>query len=188
MTKINSKKAFNWLRNISSGKFNTNSDVNLKFIIFNISLYTSHFIGLLLVIQFPCGLAPLLATGNSSTVPKLFRRYLSTLVHTRKFYESDPFIRGSTSWKLCNKLEGEKLFYQIIIKSFLYQLLGCTKTLAIWWTQSTVINLVIKKEFGWINMVINNCIFSNESSKAKIFRPEFLVFRIFIKHFEFEFY
>ena len=109
MTKINSKKAFNWLRNISSGKFNTNSDVNLKCIVFNISLYTSHFIGLLLVIQFPCGLAPLLATGNSSTVPKLFRRYLSTLVHTRKFYESDPFIRGSTSWKTVQQVRRWKI-------------------------------------------------------------------------------
>ncbi|XP_054165992.1 uncharacterized protein LOC128963503 [Oppia nitens] len=64
-----------------------------------VSLYIAHFIGLLMIIQIPSGLAPLLVTGNSSTVAKLFRRYLSTLIHVRNWYESNPFDKQSLANK-----------------------------------------------------------------------------------------
>lgn len=64
----------------------------------------AHFIGLLMIIQIPSGLAPLLATGNSSTVAKLFRRYLSTLIHIKSWYESDPFDSSSGAFKSMQKV------------------------------------------------------------------------------------
>ena len=69
-----------------------------------ISLYTAHFIGLLMIIQIPSGLAPLLATGNSETVAKLFRRYLSTLIHVKNWYESNPFERTSIAFQSIQKV------------------------------------------------------------------------------------
>ncbi|CAG2103852.1 unnamed protein product [Medioppia subpectinata] len=69
-----------------------------------VSLYIAHFIGLLMIIQIPSGLAPLLATGNSETVAKLFRRYLSTLIHVRNWYESNPFDTQSVAFKSIQKV------------------------------------------------------------------------------------
>ncbi|XP_074604192.1 uncharacterized protein LOC141857600 [Brevipalpus obovatus] len=64
-----------------------------------ISLNMSHLVGLLMVVQLPSGLEPLLATGNSKDIPKLFRRYLSTIVHVRSWYEEDPYKEGSKAYK-----------------------------------------------------------------------------------------
>lgn len=71
-----------------------------------VSLYIAHFIGLLMIIQIPSGLAPLLATGNSTTVAKLFRRYLSTLIHVRNWYESNPFKKDTKSWNSMQSVRG----------------------------------------------------------------------------------
>lgn len=64
----------------------------------------AHFIGLLMIIQIPSGLAPLLATGNSSTVAKLFRRYLSTLIHIKSWYESNPYDKTTPAFQSMQKV------------------------------------------------------------------------------------
>lgn len=73
---------------------------------FCVSLNFSHFAGLIFVIQLPRGLAPLLVTGNSADVAKLFRRYLSTVVHTKYWYESDPFDPKSSAFKSLKQVRG----------------------------------------------------------------------------------
>lgn len=45
------------------------------------------------------GLAPLLCTGNSATVPALFNRYLSTVVQIKSWFEGDPFDPSSKAYR-----------------------------------------------------------------------------------------
>lgn len=52
-----------------------------------------------MVLQLPDGLAPLLATGNSKNVPRLFRRYLSTMLHVKNWYETDVFDPQSKGYR-----------------------------------------------------------------------------------------
>ena len=63
------------------------------------SLNVSHLCGLVLVLQLPRGLAPLLATGNHDDVAKLFKRYLSTQQRVRSWYEEDPFDPETSAYK-----------------------------------------------------------------------------------------
>lgn len=51
-------------------------------------------------------MAPLAVTGNSSNVPKLFRRYLSTLIHVRNWFDYDPFDKNSKSYKSLKHVRG----------------------------------------------------------------------------------
>ncbi|KAG8201805.1 hypothetical protein JTE90_027286 [Oedothorax gibbosus] len=53
------------------------------------SIVFSHLAGLMLIVHLPSMTGPLMSAGNSSNVVCLFRRYLSTLVHTRGWYEGD---------------------------------------------------------------------------------------------------
>lgn len=59
----------------------------------------SQFYGLLTVYNVFEGLAPLLCTGNSSSVPILFTRYLSTVVQVKSWFEGDPFDRNSKAYR-----------------------------------------------------------------------------------------
>ncbi|UXI21425.1 hypothetical protein NH340_JMT07368 [Sarcoptes scabiei] len=59
----------------------------------------SEFVGLNMVLYHERGLIPLLATGNSSTVSKLFIRYLSTIKHVTNWFEADPFDPKSKSFR-----------------------------------------------------------------------------------------
>ena len=68
-------------------------------VVLHSSLLFGQFIGLLLVLHHSDGLAPLVVTGNSSNVQKLFRRYLSTIIHVKNWYENDPFDENSKSYK-----------------------------------------------------------------------------------------
>lgn len=43
----------------------------------------------MLIVHMPTMTVPLMSTGNSSNIVCLFRRYLSTLVHIRRWYEGD---------------------------------------------------------------------------------------------------
>ena len=52
------------------------------------------------------GLAPLVVTGNSSNVQKLFRRYLSTIIHVKNWYESNPFDKSSKAYKSLKHVRG----------------------------------------------------------------------------------
>ena len=70
------------------------------------SLLFGQFIGLLLVLHHSDGLAPLVVTGNSANVQKLFRRYLSTILHVKNWYESDPFDTNSKSYKSLKHVRG----------------------------------------------------------------------------------
>lgn len=62
--------------------------------------------GLLLILYFPDGLAPLIATGNSETVSKLFSRYLSTIAHVNKWFKYDPFDPNSAAHRSLKIVRG----------------------------------------------------------------------------------
>ncbi|GFY43238.1 DUF2236 domain-containing protein [Trichonephila inaurata madagascariensis] len=53
------------------------------------SIFFSHLAGLMLIVHIPSMTGPLMSTGNSANIVCLFRRYLSTLVHIRRWYEGD---------------------------------------------------------------------------------------------------
>ncbi|CAG2113457.1 unnamed protein product [Medioppia subpectinata] len=69
-------------------------------------LLFGQFAGLLLVLYHSDGLAPLAVTGNSSNVQKLFRRYLSTMIHVKYWYEFDPFDSDSKAYKSLKHVRG----------------------------------------------------------------------------------
>jgi hypothetical protein len=76
-------------------------------------LNISHLSGLILVLQLPRGLVPLLATGNHDNVAKLFKRYLSTQQRVRSWYESDPFDPESSAYK---NLRAVRAMHQHVLK------------------------------------------------------------------------
>ncbi len=78
--------------------------MNLK--LCSYSLLFGQFLGLILVLYHADGLAPLLVTGNSSNIPKLFRRYLSTILHVKYWYEFNPFDPNSKSFKSLRQVRG----------------------------------------------------------------------------------
>ncbi|XP_076365824.1 uncharacterized protein LOC143254540 [Tachypleus tridentatus] len=53
------------------------------------SIFFAHLSGLLFLVFIPNMLNPLLYTGNSSNLVRIFRRYVSTMRHVRKWYEGD---------------------------------------------------------------------------------------------------
>ncbi|KAI2801723.1 hypothetical protein BLOT_009539 [Blomia tropicalis] len=71
-----------------------------------IILRISQLYGLNLVLYHTSGLTPLLATGNSSNIPKLFTRYLSTMLHVNNWFESDPFDKTSKCYRSLKMVRG----------------------------------------------------------------------------------
>ncbi|OTF74305.1 hypothetical protein BLA29_002147, partial [Euroglyphus maynei] len=63
-------------------------------------------IGLNLVLNFTHGLVPLLVTGNSKTISKLFVRYLSTTIHVTNWFEHDPFDKKSKAYRSLRMVRG----------------------------------------------------------------------------------
>lgn len=63
------------------------------------SVAYSSLTGLLLILQLPDGLEPLLVTGNSKDIPSLYKRYLSTILHVNSWYEDDIFNPESKGYK-----------------------------------------------------------------------------------------
>ncbi|XP_076358849.1 uncharacterized protein LOC143251331 [Tachypleus tridentatus] len=53
------------------------------------SMFFAHLSGLFLLVYIPNMLNPLHYTGNSSNLVRIFRRYVSTMRHVRKWYEGD---------------------------------------------------------------------------------------------------
>ncbi|XP_053209046.1 uncharacterized protein LOC128392975 [Panonychus citri] len=66
---------------------------------YSLSLKFASFCGLLLGIQIPTFLEPLLVTGHHENVAKLFKRYLETSIKVSSWYTSDPFDESSASYK-----------------------------------------------------------------------------------------
>ena len=54
---------------------------------------------MLLILQIPDGLEPLLVTGNSKDIPSLYKRYLSTILHVNSWYEDDVFNPETKGYK-----------------------------------------------------------------------------------------
>jgi hypothetical protein len=52
-------------------------------------IFFAHLSGLILLVYIKSILITLLSTGNSRTVAHIFRRYLSTLMHIKLWYEGD---------------------------------------------------------------------------------------------------
>ncbi|KAG9510714.1 hypothetical protein GZH46_00734 [Fragariocoptes setiger] len=73
---------------------------------FYVSIQFSSFTGLLLVLQLPDGLEPLLCTGNSKDLPSLYKRYLSTIMHVRSWYEDDIFDPNTKAYKSIRMVRG----------------------------------------------------------------------------------
>lgn len=69
-------------------------------------LGNSILIGLLLNEQLPFVLIPLLSTGQSKNVSKLFNRYLNTILHIGSWYEHDPFDPTSKAYKSQKMVKG----------------------------------------------------------------------------------
>lgn len=63
------------------------------------SIAYSSLTGLLLILQLPDGLEPLLVTGNSKDIPSLYKRYLSTIIHVQSWYEDDIFNPETKGYK-----------------------------------------------------------------------------------------
>lgn len=55
--------------------------------------------GLLLILQLPLGIVPLIHTGKSESIPSLFLRYLDTGLHVRKWYRGDIWDKDSPGHK-----------------------------------------------------------------------------------------
>lgn len=66
----------------------------------------SQFYGLMLVLNFYEGLAPLLVTGKSATVSALFTRYLSTSIHINTWFTLDPFDPKSKAYRSLKVVRG----------------------------------------------------------------------------------
>lgn len=66
----------------------------------------SQFYGLMLVLNFYEGLAPLLVTGKSATISALFTRYLSTSVHLNAWFTADPFDPESKAYRSLKIVRG----------------------------------------------------------------------------------
>lgn len=66
----------------------------------------SSFTGLLLILQLPDGLEPLLSTGNSKDVPSLYKRYLNTILHVNSWYEDDIFNPETKGYKSIRQVRG----------------------------------------------------------------------------------
>ena len=65
----------------------------------NFRAANSSVIGLLMFLQLPVGLVPLLATGRSRNLPRLFERYFNTFQFVEEWIKSDPFDPSSKSYR-----------------------------------------------------------------------------------------
>ncbi|KAI1289165.1 hypothetical protein HDE_08281 [Halotydeus destructor] len=63
------------------------------------SISFSHLCGLMFVVQLPHGLAPLLYTKKSGSVCSLFTRYIDTIIHVKRWYDSDLFDPSTEGYK-----------------------------------------------------------------------------------------
>ncbi|XP_076313707.1 uncharacterized protein LOC143226531 isoform X1 [Tachypleus tridentatus] len=63
------------------------------------SIFFAHLTGLMFVVSIPGMLAPLLYTGNSSNLVRIFRRYVSTMRHVRQWYEGDIWNTEDPAYK-----------------------------------------------------------------------------------------
>ncbi|RWS06590.1 hypothetical protein B4U79_14833 [Dinothrombium tinctorium] len=78
---------------------NTNHYILFKLNVKHVySLNVAHLAGLMLGIQLPLALVPLLSTGRSKTVSRLFKRYQSTQLRVKIWYEEDPFDKNSKAF------------------------------------------------------------------------------------------
>ncbi|KAH7641685.1 uncharacterized protein LOC124492181 [Dermatophagoides farinae] len=73
---------------------------------YRVIISISQLIGLNLVLNFTHGLVPLLVTGNSKTISKLFVRYLSTTIHVTNWFEHDPFDKKSKAYRSLRMVRG----------------------------------------------------------------------------------
>ncbi|KAH9426747.1 hypothetical protein DERP_002847 [Dermatophagoides pteronyssinus] len=73
---------------------------------YRVIIQISQLIGLNLVLNFTHGLVPLLVTGNSKTISKLFVRYLSTTIHVTNWFQHDPFDKKSKAYRSLRMVRG----------------------------------------------------------------------------------
>lgn len=66
---------------------------------FRMGVDFSSITGLLLILQIPDALEPLLSTGNSRDIPALFNRYLNTVLHVHSWYEDNIFDPSTKGYK-----------------------------------------------------------------------------------------
>lgn len=62
-----------------------------------------------LVLYHSSGLTPLLVTGNSQSIAKLFIRYLSTMKHVTNWFTDDPFDKESKAYNSLKMVRGMHL-------------------------------------------------------------------------------
>ncbi|XP_054158137.1 uncharacterized protein LOC128956423 [Oppia nitens] len=70
------------------------------------SLGFGQFLGLMVMLYHTEAYATLTSTGQSSNVQKLFRRYLSTLVHVKHWFDFDPFDVNSQAYQSLKYVRG----------------------------------------------------------------------------------
>ncbi|KAI1300195.1 hypothetical protein HDE_03541 [Halotydeus destructor] len=78
------------------------------------SLFLAHFAGLLLLFQMETLLVPVFATTSHNTIEKLFKRYLDTFVHIKKWYSGDIFDKNSDG---CRSIKKVNLMHRQVYKS-----------------------------------------------------------------------
>ncbi|XP_015793134.1 uncharacterized protein LOC107369673 isoform X1 [Tetranychus urticae] len=78
--------------------------IRLQLLLTNNSLKWASFSGLILGIQIPLFLEPLLTNGNHDSVSKLFKRYLDTDMKVSSWYENDPFDESGEAYKSLRKV------------------------------------------------------------------------------------
>lgn len=78
----------------------------LAFFFPDTSISYSSFTGLLLILQLPDGLEPLLSTGNSKDIPALYNRYLNTVLHVQSWYDDNIFDPKTKGYKSIRQVRG----------------------------------------------------------------------------------
>ena len=69
-------------------------------------MHLSHFCGLILVLHRYEYLTPVLMTGESRTISKLYSRYLSTGIHIKSWFTSDPFDPALSAYRSVKAIRG----------------------------------------------------------------------------------
>ncbi|XP_015781305.1 uncharacterized protein LOC107359335 [Tetranychus urticae] len=77
-------------------KFKKGQETALKYFT---SVFLSHTIGLTVLFNIPTMITPLAVTRTHASVSKLFTRYLAVFIHVKKWYETDPYEKGSLGHK-----------------------------------------------------------------------------------------
>lgn len=68
------------------------------------SFFFCHLMGLAMAVTNRTILEPLVYTGRSSSLPSLYRRYLSTLRNVKRWYEGDIWTPGDSAYESINKV------------------------------------------------------------------------------------